>query len=190
MSDETLAGCILLLSGMPSGAPWTEANSALYGFAMKEWSDEMGRDVVQWAVLNLKWRPSPVELREIAVSRHFPAPSPAEAREKIRHALIFYGGRGAAQKMDAFTNTLADAMGGWPTLSLCSTEEIDSRFPGAYAEAKLAHTLHGGNWQTSGGSQIAGGAALALPTGGARTGKEGLLCARSMGFMIEEETET
>lgn len=189
MSDETLAGCVLLLSGMPSGAPWTEANSALYGFAMKGWSDEIGRDVVQWAVLNLKWRPSPVELREIAVSRHCPAPSPAQAREKIRHALIFYGGRGAAQKMDAFTNALADAMGGWPTLSLCSTEEIDSRFPRAYEEAKIAHTMQGGDWQAGGKEKIAGQEALALPAGGAQGANGGTLLARSMDFTIEEETE-
>lgn len=138
MTPETLNHCLNLLAGMPSSAPWTEATSAVYTLALKDWADDVAMGAVQWGALNLEWRPAPVKLREIAVRDFAAPPSPFALREQLRSMLLWHGGSQAACFADKIPllAAVADNLGGWANLSRMTTDEIDSRFQVAYDAAR------------------------------------------------------
>ena len=134
MNAMTQKTCLDLLAGMPSSAPWTEASAALYIMALEGWSDDVALGAVKQACLTLEWRPAPVKLREIAVAKFAPAPSPYEVRDQIREMLLWHGARQAHRYEShlPFLASVVDELGDWIALERMSTEEIDERFDGAY----------------------------------------------------------
>lgn len=137
MNATTQKTCLDLLAGMPSSAPWTEASAALYIMALDGWSDDVALGAVKQACLTLEWRPAPVKLREIAVAKFAPAPSPYEVRQHLRDMLLWHGAAQAPRYEDKlpFLRAVADEIGGWVSLERMTTEEIDERFDRAYQRA-------------------------------------------------------
>lgn len=136
MNTATQEHCLNLLAAMPSSSPWMEASAALYIMAMEGWTDDVAMGSVRHAAMNLKWRPAPVELREIAVALFAPAPGPMTVREQLREMLLWHG-KGAARYADQLPllASVADELGGWASLSRMTTEDIDAQFTGAYSRA-------------------------------------------------------
>jgi hypothetical protein len=76
-------GCMALLMGMHSGQEWSPMQTHVYALVLSSIGEEYSRAAVTHAVLNLKWRPAPAELRQIAARLASPAPTADEAFAEI-----------------------------------------------------------------------------------------------------------
>jgi len=127
MTADALNECTNLLSALPSPTqPWNEAALALYVLALKDWPDHVGRAACQHAALNCRWRPTPVELREIALARFAPAPSLESVVEAVRRVIVRHPPEeraAAAKRIHPVAARVVDHLGGWGAVGMMATEE-------------------------------------------------------------------
>ena len=135
VTKETLKICLDLLAGILSPSQlWTENVASIYTLRIADWADDIAVQAVKYAAMNEQWRPTPVRLREIAVTLQRPLPSSYDTRSEIRSLLVAHGGSRAhlAPHSHPLIAIVADDMGGWRVLSRMTTDQIDAAFPACY----------------------------------------------------------
>jgi hypothetical protein len=134
VTDEALNLCLDLLAGMLSPSQeWTEAVASVYSLSMREWDDQVALCACQHAALNLKWRPAPVELRQIAIDLHAPTPPVGVLIEEARKIIRRYmpgkdRSAAAAISCHPLTCRVVDHLGGWDAIGLMDCEELPLAF--------------------------------------------------------------
>lgn len=133
MTEHTFAGVANILSAMPAQQPWDERTSTVYALALKDWDDSLATKAVMKALMTRKWRPSPSELREIALQvRRIKVPTPT-MHEQIRHVVLYHQAdereRAAerlihAGKVSPLINEVVDRLGGWRSVGRMTAEEL------------------------------------------------------------------
>lgn len=134
MTKHAFAEFLPILAGMPSTSPWSDGASALYTLALGSWDDSVGRAVLLHAAKNCRWRPSPAELREIAIRLICPVPSQSEVRHEIGRFCNQFSDparrRNAAHEV---TNAVVDWLGGWLLVGYMDTDALERMIGAAYA---------------------------------------------------------
>lgn len=141
------AECLALIEAMPSTQEFGVAHRQLYGFVLRHLGEDLSRAAVQEAALTCRWRPSPAELRELAVHQAVPLPDASEVIAEIAGLLESVGLYGVvhpenprvrlpgAPPMSPLATEVVRRLGGWERLC---TEPTEGRVPWEKS-AKEAH---------------------------------------------------
>lgn len=143
------AALLALIQGLNASASqnWdTQVN--LYDLLLSRWPMDLAIRVTQHAALNCKWRPSPLELRQIAARMESPRPTEDQALDEV---LSLINRVGAMAKRDpknpncriagepAFTHPLVAAtvrrVGGWEMLCAGDSQHQSGGLQGAFRAA-------------------------------------------------------
>ena len=90
MTEKTFAVISTILSTMPSQQPWDDRVSMVYALGLQRWDDELAQRTVTQALMTKKFRPTPSELREIALQiKRVKVPS-GQAASQIRHIVVYH----------------------------------------------------------------------------------------------------
>lgn len=90
MNERTFAVVANILSAMPSQQPWDDRTSTVYALAMKKWDDELTQKAVMKCLMTKRWRPTPSEIREVALGmKRVFVPGPT-AYEQVKHIVLYY----------------------------------------------------------------------------------------------------
>lgn len=90
MNERTFAVVANILSAMPSQQPWDDRTSAVYAIAMKKWDDELTQKAVMKCLMTKRWRPTPAEIREVALGmKKVFVPGPT-AYEQVKHVVLWH----------------------------------------------------------------------------------------------------
>lgn len=90
MTEKTFAVISTILSTMPSQQPWDERVSMVYALGLQRWDDDLAHRTVTQALMTKKFRPTPSELREIALQiKRVKVPS-GQAASQIRHIVTYH----------------------------------------------------------------------------------------------------
>lgn len=134
MNERTFAIVSNILSAMPSSQPWDDRVSMAYALSMKGWDDKLAEKAVMKALMTKKWRPTPAELREIALQmKRIFVPHPT-AQEQIRHVVLYYPPeqrRDASEKLvsqgkiSPIVPAIVKNLGGWSRIGSMSDDKLD-----------------------------------------------------------------
>jgi hypothetical protein len=136
MTESTFAGIANILSAMPAHQPWDDRTSTVYAMVMKDWDDVLAQKATMKALMTRKWRPTPSELREIALQMkriHVPNQT---MHEQVRHVVIFHPPserKEAAErlikqgKISPLVPDLVERMGGWKSAGLMTEDELSRK---------------------------------------------------------------
>jgi|DEB19_MinimDraft_3_1074340.scaffolds.fasta_scaffold62782_3 hypothetical protein len=90
MNERTFAVVANILSAMPSQQPWDDRTSTVYALAMKKWDDELTQKAVMKCLMTKRWRPTPSEIREVALGmKRVFVPGPT-AYQQVKHIVLHY----------------------------------------------------------------------------------------------------
>lgn len=90
MTERIFAVVANILSAMPSQQPWDDRTSAVYAIAMKKWDDELTQKAVMKCLMTKRWRPTPSEIREVALEmKRVFVPGPT-AYEQVKHIVLYH----------------------------------------------------------------------------------------------------
>lgn len=101
VDGETYAYCLTVLEVMPSSADSTakwDAHRLLWARTLKQLGPSLSKRSVEFALDNLKWRPSFAELRMIAAKLESPIPDRDAAYAEVLHKIQQFGAYGAPMK--------------------------------------------------------------------------------------------
>ncbi len=157
VTNEEMTQLFVLLRTMPSVTPWTDGHRQLYAIVLRDWSVQLGRQVVEAATLSEEWRPSPARLRKIAARLASPYPDAEEVYAEILHKAQTIGvyGRpehyGSASWMSPGTPAMSHPIvaqvvgliGGW--LTICHGEAQMQE--GLKKQVRSAHESAAGRWE-------------------------------------------
>lgn len=75
---------------MPSQQPWDDRVSMVYALGLQRWDDDLAHRAVTQALMTKRFRPTPSELREIALQiKRVKVPS-GQAASQIRHIVTYH----------------------------------------------------------------------------------------------------
>lgn len=144
MTEKTFAVVSNILSSMPSSQPWDDRIGMAYAIAMKSWDDKLTERAVMKALMTRKWRPTPCELREIALQiKRVVVPSP-QAQEQIKHIVLHYPSherREAADKLisegrvSPMVPAIVKYLGGWGRIGDMTDDKLERAVEGVMEEA-------------------------------------------------------
>lgn len=133
MTEQTFAGVANILSAMPSSQAWTPAISTVYAMALKDWDDKLAQKVAMHALMNLKWRPSPAEMRELALQmRKIKVPNQT-MHEQIRHIVVYHPSSERRKATEKLVNEgkvcplipeVIERLGGWGRIGQMTEEQL------------------------------------------------------------------
>jgi len=116
----------------------------MYAIAMKTWDDKLTERAVMKALMTRKWRPTPCELREIALQiKRVVVPAP-QAQEQIRHIVLHYPSkdrRSAADKLISegrvapMVQSIVKYLGGWERVGELTDDKLERAVQGVMEEA-------------------------------------------------------
>lgn len=133
MTEKTFAVISTILSTMPSQQPWSEAVSMVYALGLQRWDDDLAQRTVTQALMTKKFRPTPSELREIALQiKRIKVPS-GQAASQIRHIVVYHpienraavAERMVAQgKISPIIPEVVKSVGGWSRVGNMSDYQL------------------------------------------------------------------
>lgn len=133
MNERTFAVVANILSSMPSQQQWSDAVSAVYAIAMKDWDDSLTQRAVMKCLMTKRWRPTPAEIREVALQLkrvHVPGHT---AYEQVKHVVLYYPPNereGAVErlvkqgKVSPSVPLAVSALGGWRNVGHMTEEKL------------------------------------------------------------------
>lgn len=154
MNERTFAVVANILSAMPSSQPWDDRTSAVYAIAMQKWDDGLTEKAVMKCLMTKKWRPTPAEIREVALQiKRVTVPGPT-AHEQIRHIVIRYSPEERSAVADRLVKQgkispsvpyLVSQLGGWRSVGSMTEDglakEIASKMDGMTEDPALDEVL-------------------------------------------------
>ncbi len=144
MTEKTFAVVSNILSAMPSSQPWDDRVGMMYAVAMKTWDDKLTERAVMKALMTKKWRPTPCELREIALQIKRIVVSSPQAQEQIRHIVLYHPPqerKSATErlvkegKVSPMVPALVKHLGGWGRVGELSDDKLEKAVDGVMEEA-------------------------------------------------------
>jgi len=138
----TLETALNLLATLPGKPSWDDDIAALYSLHLADWHPDTRRLAVVDATLTCTLRPTLSELRELALKRLSPLPSPAALREALRRLILFYPPRERPAHATPLLSALADELGGWREIGMLDTDELERRFPSACQRVRHEYLSH------------------------------------------------
>jgi hypothetical protein len=133
MTEQTFAGVANILSAMPSSQTWTAAISTVYAMALKDWDDKLAQKVAMHALMNLKWRPSPAEMRELALQiRKIKVPNQT-MHEQVRTIVVYHPPAERKKATDKLVKEgkicplipeVVERLGGWNRVGQMTEEQL------------------------------------------------------------------
>lgn len=90
MTEQTFAVAANILSTMPSQQPWDDRVSMVYAIAMQNWNDDLVSKAVMSALMTKKFRPTPAELREVALQLKRVRIATPQAAQQIKHIVLYH----------------------------------------------------------------------------------------------------
>lgn len=140
MTKQTADYCLALLTGMPSQSPWTEATNLVYMIALDSWHDDVALATIEHAIKNCRWRPSPAELRDNAITLICPEPSQQQVRAEIAQIIVRVSDNARRDSVAGpMTAIVVSMLGGWDAIGRSDSEDIDRRVAGAYPQARTRY---------------------------------------------------
>lgn len=133
MTEATFAVVANILSAMPAQQPWDDRTAAVYAIAMQSWDDNLTQKAVTKCLMTKRWRPTPSEIREVALQlKRVTVPSPT-VHEQVRHVVLYYqpSERHAAAerlvkqgKISPSVPLVVSRVGGWRGIGSMSEETL------------------------------------------------------------------
>lgn len=90
MTEQTFAVAANILSTMPSQQPWDDRVSMVYAIAMQRWNDDLVSRAVTYALMTKKFRPTPAELREVALQLKRVRIATPQAAQQLKHIIVYH----------------------------------------------------------------------------------------------------
>jgi hypothetical protein len=144
MNERTFAVVANILSSMPSQQHWDDRVSAVYAIAMKDWDDSLTQRAVMKCLMTKRWRPTPAEIREVALQLkrvHVPSHT---AYEQVKHVVLYYPPHEREQAVDRLVKQgkvspsipLAIAtLGGWRNVGHMTEDKLSNVIENAVVRA-------------------------------------------------------
>lgn len=105
----------------------------VYAMAMKKWDDELTQKAVMKCLMTKRWRPTPAELREVALEmKRVFVPGPT-AYEQVKHIVLYYPvneRQEAAEKLvkqgkiSAGVPIAVSNLGGWGRIGTMTEDQL------------------------------------------------------------------
>lgn len=121
--------CLATLSEMSTGAgnAWNRSKAQVYLLVLQSLGEEASRRAVQYAVMNLEWRPEPAKLRKIAANLYSPLPPVGQLWTEVWHKAIARGWDNPRWTHPVLKD-IVKAIGGWRYLRSVCWGDSDPRF--------------------------------------------------------------
>ena len=133
MNERTFAVVANILSAMPSQQQWDDRVSMVYAIAMKKWDDELTQKAVMKCLMTKRWRPTPSELREVALEmKRVFVPGPT-AYEQVKHIVLYHPPSERQQaaeklvkqgKVSPGVPVAVSNLGGWSRIGSMTEEQL------------------------------------------------------------------
>jgi len=132
MRDDTFRIVSNLLAVMPAQVQWDERVAVMYAYALKDWDDTIVEYAVKKALLTCNFRPTPAELRKIAMQLIVPQLSPMQVQGQISSFIIkvhptqrdaFTEKMTNQGKMNPIIGDVVNKLGGWRETATRSSED-------------------------------------------------------------------
>jgi hypothetical protein len=145
MTENTFAVISNILSAMPSQQPWDDRVSMVYAIALQRWDDELAQRATTHALMTKKFRPTPAELREIALSIKRVKVPTGQASSQIKHIVLYHpeGERSkVAQRMvrdgkiSPIIPDVVKSVGGWGRVGSMTESQLNDAIERAIPEVQ------------------------------------------------------
>lgn len=132
MREDTFRTVSNLLAVMPAQVPWDERVAVMYAYALNDWDDSIVEYAVKKALTTCNFRPTPAELRKIAMQLIAPQLSAMQIHGKISEFItrvhpsqrtMFTDKMIEQGKMNPIIREVVDKLGGWREVGVRSSED-------------------------------------------------------------------
>lgn len=132
MKEETFKTVSNLLAVMPSQVPWDERVAIMYAYALNDWDDSIVEYAVKKALITYSFRPTPAELRKVALGLIAPQQSAMQIHGAISNFItrVHPTQRNAFMdiqikdgSMNPIIREVVDRLGGWREIGVRSGDD-------------------------------------------------------------------
>lgn len=144
MTEQTFAVAANILSTMPSQQPWDDRVSMVYAIAMEKWNDDLVARAVKYALMTKKFRPTPAELREVALQLKRVRIATPQAAQQIKHIVLYHPIENRNKAMTEMVNQgkvspilpmVVKNCGGWGRVGTMTEHQLSEAVERAMADA-------------------------------------------------------
>jgi hypothetical protein len=132
MKEETFKTVSNLLAVMPSQVPWDERVAIMYAYALNDWDDSIVEYAVKKALLTYSFRPTPAELRKVALGLIAPQQSVMQIHGTISNFVarvhpsqrsMFMDKQIKNGQMNPIIREVVDRLGGWQSVGARASDD-------------------------------------------------------------------
>jgi hypothetical protein len=132
MREDTFKTVSNLLAVMPAQVAWDERVAVMYAYALNDWDDNIVEYAVKKALLTHNFRPTPAELRKVALSLIAPMQSAMQLHGTISTFIskvhpsqryLFMDKQISQGLMNPIIREIVDKIGGWREVGARASED-------------------------------------------------------------------